>query len=203
MTIAILNYNVGNLASIANMLKKIGITALITNNQNEIKSSSHLILPGVGHFDHCIEMFHRSGLRDIVSESVFEHQKPILGICVGHQMLFQKSEEGKLPGLGWIEGEVIAFSRAQLPESYKVPHMGWCDVNVKNNNILFKDIDNPRFYMVHSYYVRCEDSFIVATANYGYEFVSAVNQNNIFGTQFHPEKSHKFGMKLFKNFSLT
>lgn len=199
--IAIINYNVGNLFSIQNMFKKIGVESCITKDEDLILNASKILLPGVGHFDYCMQQFNASGLKPVIEKKVFDHKTIVLGICVGHQMLFEKSEEGLEKGLGWLPGEVIKFNPAQMPVSYKIPHMGWTDVETQNKATLFKNIAEPRFYMVHSYYVQCAEELVAAKAEYGYSFVTAVEKDNIFGTQFHPEKSHKFGMQLLKNFS--
>ena len=199
--ITIIDYNVGNLLSIQNMFKKIGAESCITNDEAVIANASKILLPGVGHFDYCMQQFNASGLKPVIEKKVLVKKTPTLGICVGHQMLFGKSEEGLEMGLGWLPGEVVKFDAAKMPASYKIPHMGWTDVITQNKATLFNNIDEPRFYMVHSYYVQCADELIAATAEYGYPFVTAVEKDNIFGTQFHPEKSHRFGMKLLKNFA--
>lgn len=199
--ITIVNYNVGNLLSIQNMFKKIGVKSDITSDADTIASATKILLPGVGHFDYCMQQFNNSGLKSIIGEKVLEQKTPVLGICVGHQMLFEKSEEGIEKGLGWLPGEVVKLDTAKMPASYKIPHMGWTDVATQNKATLFKNIEAPRFYMVHSYYVQCAEELVAAKAEYGYRFVTAVEKDNIFGTQFHPEKSHKFGMQLLKNFS--
>jgi imidazole glycerol-phosphate synthase subunit HisH len=199
--IAIINYNIGNLSSIKNMFKKIGVNVIISSNSEEIESAEKLLLPGVGHFDYCMQQFNLSGLRSIIEKKVLQQKAPILGICVGHQMLFKKSEEGVEQGLGWLNGNVMKFNPLRMPANYKIPHMGWSDITTHNKATLFKDIGEPRFYMVHSYYAQCDNSLVAGTAQYGYEFITAVEHENIFGTQFHPEKSHKFGMQLLKNFA--
>lgn len=183
------------------MFKKIGEQSVITSNFSEIEKASHILLPGVGHFDYCMNQFNLSGLKGIIEEKVFNQNTPTLGICVGHQMLFKCSEEGIEDGLGWLEGRSVKIKKELLAKDYKIPNMGWCDMDLKNNATLLKGIEDPRFYMVHSYHVECDESLVSATTNYGYDFVSAVEKNNVFGTQFHPEKSHKFGMQLLKNFA--
>lgn len=199
--IAIINYNVGNLLSIQNMLKKTGAESCITNDEVIITNASKILLPGVGHFDYCMQQFNASGLRAVIEKKVLEQKTPLLGICVGHQMLFEKSEEGIEKGLSWLPGEVVKFDATQMPSSYKIPHMGWTDIITQNKASLFENIEMPRFYMVHSYYVQCAEELVAAKAEYGYMFVAAVEKDNIFGTQFHPEKSHSFGMKSLKNFA--
>lgn len=199
--IAILDYGVGNLLSIQNMLKKAGILVRITKDPQVIIDADKLILPGVGHFEHCMSAFNKSGLRHLVEKEVLEHKKPILGVCVGHQILFEHSEEGNVVGLGWLKGSVVKFDKAKMSPNLKIPHMAWTDTTPINDPILLKDIIEPRFYFVHSYHVVCNPILVTATAGYGYDFVAAVNLENIYGVQFHPEKSHKFGLQLYKNYA--
>jgi imidazole glycerol-phosphate synthase subunit HisH len=199
--VAIINYNVGNLLSIQNMFKKIGVESCITNEIETIEKASKILLPGVGSFDYCMQEFNKSLLQPIIEQKIFKDGIPLLGICVGHQMLFSKSEEGQEKGLSWLDGEVVKFKKGLLPDNYKIPNMGWCDMQVTSKATLFKNIADPRFYMVHSYYVECANNLVAATTDYGYNFIAAVERDNIFGTQFHPEKSHKFGMQLLKNFA--
>ena len=200
--LVIVNYGVGNLASIKNMLKKIGYDATISSDESDILKAEKLILPGVGHFDNCMQMFNASGLREKVQQKIIVEKIPALGICVGCQMLLEKSEEGTEHGLGWIKGEVKKFDAQQLPENLKIPHMGWADVELNKPSLLFKDMyEEPRFYFVHSYYPVPENSQdVLLYANYGYRFTAALEHENIMGVQFHPEKSHKYGMKLLENF---
>lgn len=200
--IAIINYGVGNLSSIANMFRKLGIDAQITDDPAAISSASKLVLPGVGAFDHCMQMFNRSGLRELITRDALENKKPVLGICVGLQMMTEGSEEGKEPGLGWIRGRTTRF-RFESGNGLKVPHMGWTNVTTRKASNLATDFpDNSRFYFVHSYHVSLQDaSDELFSAHYGYDFTAAVEHENIRGVQFHPEKSHRFGMKLLENFS--
>ena len=198
----IVNYGVGNLASIYNMLKKIGVEAKITQDSAELQSSSRIILPGIGAFDHCMQQFNASGLRPIVEEKALNSNIPVLGVCVGCQMLMEQSEEGKEKGLGWIKGKVVRFNKDKLPAEYKIPHMSWSDVQPTQGQPLYRDLDNPRFYFVHSYHIEAADpTLVTATAEYGYRFVASVGKQNIQGVQFHPEKSHRFGMKIYQNFA--
>lgn len=199
--ITIINYGIGNLESVHNMLKKCGIESSITSDPTEIEKANKLILPGVGHYDHCMQKLSNSEILPVILKKVITDKIPTLGICVGHQMLFEHSEEGDTQGLGWIPGNVVKFDQNKIPYNYKIPHMGWADLKVTSDASLFDGIEDPRFYFVHSYHVECDDQFILATANHSYDFVAAVQKENIFGVQFHPEKSHKFGMKLFKNFA--
>jgi len=195
--IVIIDYGLGNLMSLLYKFKKIGINATVSSNEKEIENAEKLILPGVGHFAKGIENLKKYNLIPVLNRKVFEEKTPILGICLGMQLLTQRSEEGHVEGLGWVDAETKRFSLNGL----KIPHMGWNTVEIKRENVLFKDIENPRFYFVHSYHVCCKDeNDILATTNYGYDFASALNRENIYGVQFHPEKSHKSGIKLLKNF---
>lgn len=198
--ITIIDYGMGNLGSIKNMLKKIGVNAIITNNISLIKNSTKIILPGVGSFNRAMENIKSLGLFEILNEKAIVDKIPILGICLGMQLLANRSEEGVMLGLGCIEGEVKRFN---IDRFLKVPHMGWNTVRQQIPHPLFEGMyENPRFYFVHSYHFQPTSSNDILTyTNYGGEFVSAVCKNNIMGVQFHPEKSHKFGMKLLDNFS--
>lgn len=200
--VTIVDYGVGNLASIRNMMKKAGFDAVISGDTDRIAASAKLILPGVGAYDTCVEKLRQSGLIEVLNKKALEEKIPVLGVCVGHQLLFRGSEEGQLPGLGWVGGQVVKFRPDKMREKLKVPHMGWTDVQFAKPSRLFEDMyDEPRFYFVHSYYSEIdtpEDALV--EADYGYPFVAGVEHENILGVQFHPEKSHKFGMKLFENF---
>jgi glutamine amidotransferase len=198
--ITILDYGMGNVKSILNIIYKVGGEATISSDIDKIMDAEKIILPGIGSFDVGIKNLTEQGLIPVLNKKVLEEKTPFLGICLGMQLITQRSEEGKLNGLGWINAETDKFR--SLKDNLKIPHMGWNYVVVKKNSKLFKDMyDNPRFYFVHSYYVRCKDeSDILATTEYGFDFVSAVEKDNIYATQFHPEKSHKFGMKLMENF---
>ncbi len=198
--IAIINYGIGNLASIQNMFKKAGVEASITADKAEIESAAKIILPGIGHFDHCMKEFNASGLRPLIERKVLEEKAPVLGVCVGCQMLMETSEEGSEKGLGWIEGQVVRFRKPLMPEECKVPHMSWTEVKPRNGQGLYRNIEDPRFYFVHSYHLEADPEYVSATAEYGYRFVASVQKNNIQGVQFHPEKSHKFGLQLYSNF---
>ncbi len=200
--IVIVDYNVGNIGSILNMLKKIGVQGDITSDIKKIESADKIILPGVGSFDTGMENLKNLNLIDVLNEKVITRKTPVLGICLGMQLLTQSSEEGLLKGLGWIEGSVKRFSLENFTE-LKVPHMGWDYVKIQKGSSLFTEMyDEPKFYFVHSYYVSPANfSDILTTTNYGVDFCSALENGNIFGVQFHPEKSHKYGMKLLKNFA--
>jgi imidazole glycerol-phosphate synthase subunit HisH len=199
--LVIADYGVGNLASIKNMLKKAGFDALISSNESDILEADKLILPGVGAFNTCAGKLQESGLIKALNIKALEEKIPVLGICVGLQLLFSGSEEGELPGLGWVEGKVVKF-KPKLLNGLKVPHMGWTEVQLNKPSQLFIEMyEEPRFYFVHSFYPEIKNpDDVLLFADYGYPFVAAVQHENIMGVQFHPEKSHKFGLKLLENF---
>jgi len=200
--IAIINYGLGNLTSIKNMCKRIGVDAEITGDFEKIASADKLILPGVGHFKKGMENLHTLGMKDLLDTLVLKEKKKILGICLGAQLMTQHSEEGDVDGLDWVDATTNRFDTTGL-KGLKVPHMGWRNIIPKNNSALWNDLpEDPRFYFVHSYHFKFrQPDEIIATAIYGYEFACAFQKDNIYGAQFHPEKSHKFGMKVLENFS--
>lgn len=201
--ITIVNYGMGNLLSVQNMLKRIGAACEITGDLEQIGKAKKILLPGVGAFDAAVERIDSVGLRDILNKKALEEKVPVLGICLGLQLLTKSSEEGKLPGLGWIPAKTIKFT-FQQPSNLKVPHMGWNEIHITNKHPLLSDLPSePRFYFVHSFHAKAEDDkYVLARTHYGYDFDSVItNGDNIFGAQFHPEKSHKFGMKVLDNFA--
>lgn len=203
--IAIIDYGLGNLGSISNMLKAIGEKSVITNEPEKIKKADRIILPGVGSFDAGMIELEERNLVSIIQEEA-EHGKPILGICLGMQLLGRKSEEGKEQGLGLIPFDNVRFDFSSVDEplkkQLKVPHMGWDIVEFKQDKPLLADIQGiQRYYFVHSFHAVCSNpENVLMTCDYGYEFAAAVCKGSIYGVQFHPEKSHDFGMKIFENF---
>ena len=197
----VINYNLGNPKSIKNMLTYLGYESKISSDPLDIVAADRLILPGVGHFRHGMKQLHELGLADVLKREVLANKKPILGICLGMQLLTNHSEEGNDQGLGFIDAQTKIF---QFQDTYlKVPHMGWNTVEFqKDSPFISKISSKPRFYFVHSYYIDCTNrEDILCTTHYGQDFVSGFQHQNIFGFQFHPEKSHKYGMELLVNFS--
>lgn len=199
-TVTIIDYGVGNLGSICNMLKRIGVSADIARETKHVASAKKLLLPGVGAFDNAMTRLNESNLKDILAEKVLGDKIPILGICLGMQLLMEGSEEGQAKGLGWIAGRA---TRIPASSSFKVPHMGWDVVqSVRNSPLIAGLPKDARFYFAHSYCVRVNDpQYVILRGRHGVEFDAAVQSGNIFGAQFHPEKSHRFGMKLLSNFA--
>ncbi len=220
--IGVVDYGLGNIQAFLNIFKNLNIDAMAVHNCDELVLADRLILPGVGSFDWAMEKLLASGMRDCLEDLVTCQQKYVLGVCVGMQMMANNSEEGRLPGLGWIQGGVQKFRgledermeekrvrggedgriRGLEHERMSLPHMGWNDVVPTNCNCLFKGMEAPRFYFLHSYYfatTHADD--VLATTDYHGEFASAVRSGNVFGTQFHPEKSHGWGIQLLKNFA--
>lgn len=199
--VVIVDYGVGNLHSIKNMIGKIGGQATISSSVSDIELASHIILPGMGAFDNCMLRFNASGLRNIIERKIFDEKVPLLGICVGLQMMMHSSEEGREAGLGWIAGDTVRFDKLKLPESLKIPHMGWLDLRIGQKGPMTKNLEECRFYFAHSYHVKPADpQTILFEGTYGYPFAAALIQNNIVGVQFHPEKSHRYGITLLSNF---
>jgi imidazole glycerol-phosphate synthase subunit HisH len=201
--IVIINYGLGNLGSMLNMLKKIGADTIISNDHQTIEKADKLILPGVGSFDAGMERLKAQGLIPVLQKRVLQEKIPILGVCLGMQLLGMGSEEGQLTGLGWLNAESIRFNFKGANTNLKIPHMGWNQLIIRMAHPLFAGLEaGNRFYFIHSYHVVCSNpDNILTTTSYGVDFTSTVVKNNIMGVQFHPEKSHKFGMRLLKNFS--
>ncbi len=201
MKIGIVDYNMGNLASVINAFAKVGADAIVESNPAKLQNYDKLILPGVGAFADAMEHLQERGMDTAVKEFATSG-KPLLGICLGMQLLFESSEEfGKSEGLGLIEGKVVAFNENKFDQNLKVPHMGWNELFVQNNSPLFNGLDKEFYlYFVHSYHAVCDDKYAIGKSYYGYEFISAVNKDNIYGFQPHPEKSHENGLKIIENF---
>lgn len=199
--ITVIDYGVGNLGSIVNMLRKVGVPATVTSAVDDVLVAKALLLPGVGAFDAAMERLQASGLIPVLNDRVRDGV-PLLGVCLGMQLLGQSSEEGQLPGLGWIDARTVRF--APTP-GLKIPHMGWSEVQpAKPAAILEGMPSRSRFYFVHSYHVRCGNpDDVLLTADHGQQFHAAVQHGNIHGVQFHPEKSHRFGMWFFRRFAAT
>lgn len=200
--IIIVDYGVGNLTSIQNMLKKGGFASLISNKQSDVDEAEKLLLPGMGAFDNCMQKLNASGLRPNIEKKALVEKVPVLGICVGLQMFMRSSEEGKEQGLAWIAGDTIRFNREKMDVPQKVPNIGWLDVQAAKPSPMLAAIDDARYYFAHSYHVQTDKQDpVLLTATYGYPFTVAVEQENLVGVQFHPEKSHRFGLQLLKNFA--
>ncbi|MCT7487114.1 imidazole glycerol phosphate synthase subunit HisH [Aliarcobacter cryaerophilus] len=197
--IVVIDYGMGNLGSIANMIKKVGHKSIITSDLDEIKKATKLILPGVGSFDNGMKNLQERGMIEVLNQKVLVEKIPILGICLGMQLMTKTSEEGNLAGLGWVDAETKKF----VSDTLKIPHMGWNIIKHQKSSQLFDELESEkRFYFVHSYCVSCNhQEDILTTTNYTHDFVSSFEKENIIGVQFHPEKSHKFGMSIIRNFA--
>lgn len=198
--IVIVDYGMGNLGSIVNMFKKIGVNAVISGDPEVISNAPKLLLPGVGSFDRAMERIYELNLKPVLDEQALVVRKPILGICLGMQLLTRGSEEGKLPGLGWVAADCVRFPN--IP-GLRIPHMGWNAVQPVTPSLLTQNLPaESRFYFVHSYHVRVDKEHnSVLKCQYGVSFDAAIQKDNIFGAQFHPEKSHRFGIQLLNNFA--
>lgn len=200
--IVIVDYGLGNLLSISNMIKRIGFRVEISSSRQVIEKAEKLILPGVGSFDTGINNLKAMGIIDLLNKKVNIDKVPVLGICLGMQLFAKDSEEGTEKGLGWIDSNIVKFNSSIISKKLKIPHMGWNKAYVKSNRLITSNFQEDfRFYFVHSYHmVNNNDNDVVATTNYGYSFTSIAQKDNIIGVQFHPEKSLRFGMQLLKNF---
>jgi glutamine amidotransferase len=198
--IVVIDYGMGNTASIVNMIKHIGGEAIVSSEISIVEKAENLILPGVGAYDNAIRRLRESGLYAVIERKVREGRGSLLGICLGMQLLFETSEEGLLPGFGFIPGAVKRFS-FENEKKLKIPHMGWNEIYIARENALFSGLERPRFYFVHSYHpVPTKADHVFALCDYGYPFACAVQSERVIGVQFHPEKSHKFGMRFFRNY---
>jgi glutamine amidotransferase len=201
--ITIIDYGSGNISAIANIYERLNIHYKIATAPNELRGADKLFLPGVGAFDETMLLLINKGFKEVMDEEVLKNKVPIFGICVGMQVLGNSSDEGKLPGLGYINGVVRKFNESLIIGKPKLPHMGWNTIQEKNKTSILSGIDlEIGFYFLHSYYFDCVNiSDVVATTNYGQEFASVVCNSNVYGVQFHPEKSHSNGVNLLKNFA--
>jgi len=201
--IGILDYGLGNILAFVNMYKRLHHPTRVVRGAADLAGVTKLILPGVGAFDHAMASFNQSGLRSPVEELIFKNQVPVLGICVGMQMLADSSEEGKLPGLGWIKGRVERVADTGSGGRVRLPHMGWNVITVSRPSALFQGLETKaRFYFLHSYFFATQrEEDVLASVEYGVQFTCAVGNQQVMGVQFHPEKSHRFGAKLLQNFA--
>ena len=201
--IGIVDYGLGNIQAFVNIYKKSNLPAQVVSSPETMRESDHLILPGVGSFDWAMSRLNDSGLRETLDDLVIREQRPILGICVGMQMMSDASDEGEAEGLGWIRGRVVQFDHAKFAVATHLPHMGWNDVAPRSDEPLFAQLETgSRFYFLHSYYFAPRDgSHSMSVTEYGGEFASSVRKDNVYGVQFHPEKSHHWGVQLLRNFA--
>lgn len=201
--IAIVDYGLGNINAFANIYKRLNIPVTIASAPDELRSAERIILPGVGAFDWAMTRLNESGMREVLEELVIGKGKPVLGICVGMQMMAKRSDEGVLAGLGWIDAEVKKFDHALFTQKTHLPHMGWNDVLPQGDEALFRNLGSgARFYFLHSYYfVPHNQDNVLAVTDYNGLYASSVRSGKVFGVQFHPEKSHQWGIQLLKNFA--
>ena len=202
--ITLIDYGVGNIFAFQNVYKRLDIPTKIAKSSQDLVDAQKLILPGVGSFDYAMNRLNDSGMRVKLDELVLEKKIPVIGICVGMQMMGNRSDEGTEEGLKWIDGDILKFDEKLIQHRTKLPHMGWNDVVPVNNHSLFNGLERDAiFYFLHSFYFKCKNpSETIATSEYGIPFSSAVNKDHIFGIQFHPEKSHHYGERLLHNFAI-
>lgn len=203
--ICIVDYGLGNIKAFANLYSKLNIDFIFAKKSSDLCNASKIILPGVGAFDHAMKTLNKSGMRESLDELVLENGIPVIGVCVGMQMMANKSEEGRLSGLGWIPGEVKKFKRSAeiLESNFPLPHMGWNSLSIIKESKIFERLDDrKKFYFLHSYYYQpYDDNDTLATADYGHKYSCVINRGNIYGVQCHPEKSHNNGIALLKSFA--
>jgi glutamine amidotransferase len=198
--VVIVDYGMGNTGSLVKMFRRIGCDVVVSHQKTDLLRASHLVLPGVGAFDKAVQRISAvSGLRELIAARVTEQSVPLLGVCLGMQLLLESSDEGPGAGFGWIKGHVCRFENST---EFRIPHMGWNTVNVRRTTPLLDGVSSTaRFYFVHSFFVEVEDAVdVIATTSHGVEFASVIGRDNVMGVQFHPEKSHSFGMNVLKNF---
>jgi glutamine amidotransferase len=202
--ITLIDYGVGNIFAFQNVYKRLDIPTKIAKSTEDLMDAQKLILPGVGSFDYAMIRLNNSGMRDKLDELVLEQKVPVIGICVGMQMMGNRSDEGSEEGLKWIDGDILKFDEKLIQHRTKLPHMGWNDVTPVRNNLLFSGLEKEAiFYFLHSFFFKCNNPIdSIAISDYGVSFSSAVYKDNIYGIQFHPEKSHQYGEKLLHNFAM-
>lgn len=201
--ITLIDYGVGNINAFVNVYKRVDVPVKVAKNAQDLEGAQKLILPGVGHFDHAMSQLNNSGMRAKLDELVLEEKIPVIGICVGMQMMGNYSDEGNMEGLKWIDASVKKFDETKINQVTRLPHMGWNDVKPKKDLALFKGLEKDAiFYFLHTYYFECNNpDDIMAVSDYGIEFACAANHENKYGIQFHPEKSHHYGETLLHNFA--
>jgi imidazole glycerol-phosphate synthase subunit HisH len=201
--ITIVDYGLGNIRAFENVYKRLNIETNLAKSVSDLTNSTNIILPGVGSFDHAMKLLNGSGMRDALDRLVLDRKVPVIGICLGMQIMGTYSEEGKLPGLGWIDGNAKLFNADTMTSTTQYPHMGWNSIKANREDKIFTDLDTePRFYFLHSYYFECQNRYdSIAKTTYGIEYTSVFNHENVYGIQCHPEKSHSNGVQLLKNFS--